>query len=136
VLPLLGIDRDKEPLVLDWRPLLERVLEGLRSGQNKQTLAALVHASLASAIATVAREIGEKNVLLTGGCFQNRTLTELAIEQLRAAGFEAYWHRRVPPNDGGLAVGQAAWAARVMGSMGSDSIETRRSSIESYPIDR
>jgi hydrogenase maturation protein HypF len=50
-------------------------------------------------------------VLLTGGCFQNARLTERTLVLLRDAGHEPYWHHRVPTNDGGLAVGQAAFAA-------------------------
>jgi hydrogenase maturation protein HypF len=52
-----------------------------------------------------------EKVVLTGGCFQNRYLTEHAVRALRAAGFRPVWHRRVPPNDGGIALGQAVWAA-------------------------
>jgi hydrogenase maturation protein HypF len=49
---------------------------------------------------------------LTGGCYQNRLLTELTVARLRAAGFTAYWHQRVPPNDGGIAFGQAVLGGR------------------------
>ncbi|MGH7735143.1 MAG: hypothetical protein ACREOE_16010, partial [Gemmatimonadales bacterium] len=44
--------------------------------------------------------------------FQNARLTEGVVAALRSAGFEPLWHRQVPPNDGGLALGQAVWAAR------------------------
>ncbi|WP_444543145.1 Kae1-like domain-containing protein, partial [Methylogaea oryzae] len=50
-------------------------------------------------------------VVLCGGCFQNRLLLELCVERLRHAGFDVYWPQRIPPNDGGLALGQL-WAAR------------------------
>jgi len=49
---------------------------------------------------------GETRVVLSGGCFQNRYLTERTVARLREAGFQPYWHQRVPPNDGGLALGQ------------------------------
>jgi hydrogenase maturation protein HypF len=57
-------------------------------------------------IVEVAVRAGEHRVALTGGCFQNRYLCEAAIASLRAAGFSTYWHQRVPPNDGGIALGQ------------------------------
>jgi hydrogenase maturation factor HypF (carbamoyltransferase family) len=59
----------------------------------------------------VAIRIGQKSVILTGGCFQNARLTEATVAALRDAGCEPVWHQRVPPNDGGLALGQAVWAA-------------------------
>jgi hydrogenase maturation protein HypF len=52
--------------------------------------------------------VGVSRVLLTGGCFQNRVLLEGAVSRLRAAGFVPAWHQRVPPNDGGIALGQVA----------------------------
>ena len=69
--------------------------------------------TLAAAIVTVARQVGEERVVLSGGCFQNRYLTERAVAALVAAGFKPYWHQRIPPNDGGIAVGQivaASWS--------------------------
>jgi hydrogenase maturation protein HypF len=44
--------------------------------------------------------------VLSGGCFQNRYLTERMVSHLRRAGYRPYWHQRVPPNDGGIALGQ------------------------------
>jgi hydrogenase maturation protein HypF len=54
---------------------------------------------------------GAQQVLLTGGVFQNRLLSEEAITGLRAAGLTPHWHQHVPPGDGGIAVGQALYAA-------------------------
>jgi hydrogenase maturation protein HypF len=53
-------------------------------------------------------------VALSGGCFQNRYLTERTVRRLQAEGFHPYWHQRVPPNDGGIALGQvvAAWRGK------------------------
>jgi hydrogenase maturation protein HypF len=67
---------------------------------------------LAEAIVEVAKRVGEERVVLSGGCFQNRYLTERAVRRLQAEGFRAYWHQRVPPNDGGIAVGQVSAALR------------------------
>lgn len=97
--------------VIDWRPML-RGLIAKRGKASSESLAAAVHDSLAQSIVAVAERAGTTRVLLTGGCFQNARLTECAVGRLRAAGFEPYWHRRIPPNDGGLAAGQIAFAAR------------------------
>jgi hydrogenase maturation protein HypF len=57
-------------------------------------------------IVEVAIRVGEPRVVLTGGCFQNRRLLERAVHGLGSAGFRPYWHQRVPPNDGGISLGQ------------------------------
>ena len=59
----------------------------------------------------VAERVEINDVVLTGGCFQNAVLAELARDRLVAAGFAVHQHRRIPPNDGGLAAGQAVFAA-------------------------
>lgn len=99
------------PLQLDWRPMLAEIIADLTDSVPVPEIAARFHGALADAIVAVASRIGERHVALTGGCFQNRYLTELTVDKLRASGFVALIHRDVPPNDGGLAVGQAVWAA-------------------------
>jgi hydrogenase maturation protein HypF len=103
--------RKDGPLVVDWQPALEACLADLRAGCDVGEVSAAFHDGLADGIASVARWIGEHRVVLTGGCFQNARLTEAAVAALSAAGCEPVWHQRIPPNDGGIALGQAAWAA-------------------------
>jgi hydrogenase maturation protein HypF len=98
--------------VLDWQPLVQGILDDLCAGLPTGAIAAKFHNTLVEMIVTVAQHIGEPQVVLTGGCFQNKVLTERAIERLRAAGFTPYWHRQVPPNDGGIVLGQIVAAAR------------------------
>ena len=98
-------------LVVDWEPALGEALADLRAGVPTGQISAAFHDGLAMAIAEVAVRSGERTVALTGGCFQNARLTESTVAALRAAGLDPVWHRCVPPNDGGLALGQAAWAA-------------------------
>ncbi|MFX1767915.1 carbamoyltransferase HypF [Paraburkholderia sp. A1RI-2L] len=99
-------------LIADWRPSLAALVQASQQGVPVPVLAAAFHDALVELIVEVAQCIGMRRVLLTGGCFQNARLTQLAIVRLREAGFEVWCHRRVPPNDGGLAVGQVAFAAR------------------------
>jgi hydrogenase maturation protein HypF len=88
--------------------MVRQLIDESASGVPGGVIAARVHNTFARAIVAVAARAGESRVLLSGGCFQNRVLTERAVRALSAAGFRPYWHQRVPPNDGGLAFGQAA----------------------------
>ncbi len=99
------------PLRLDWRPTLAALLAGRFAGLGPGPLAAGFHEALAAGIVAMARRLETRQVLLTGGCFQNALLATLTVSGLRAAGIAALCHRRVPPNDGGLAVGQIVFAA-------------------------
>jgi hydrogenase maturation protein HypF len=93
---------------VDWGPLVEAVLADVRRGIAVGLISARFHNALAEAIVSVACATGIGRVVLSGGCFQNRRLLERAIRRLREEGFQAYWHQRVPPNDGGIALGQMA----------------------------
>jgi hydrogenase maturation protein HypF len=92
---------------IDWRPLLCRVIEDVRSGSAIGSISARFHRCLAKLVVELATRRGLEQVVLTGGCFQNRVLLEASIQALRSSGFRAYWPQRVPTNDGGLAMGQA-----------------------------
>jgi hydrogenase maturation protein HypF len=103
------------PLVVDLRPTIRAIAADLRAHVGAGVVAARFHRTLAHAIAVTcrcAREQGApETVALSGGCFQNRRLTELAVAELEGLGFEVLLHERVPCNDGGLALGQAAVAS-------------------------
>ena len=62
-------------------------------------------------IVEVAGQVGEKQIVLSGGVFQNRYLVEHAAAALEARGFTVHTHQRVPPNDGGIALGQAVMSS-------------------------
>lgn len=98
-------------LQLDWRPALEALLRDRERSVEVAVCAARFHAGLVQGIADMAAAIGQARVALTGGCFQNRPLLEGTAAALRAAGLEPLMHGFVPPNDGGLALGQIAVAA-------------------------
>jgi hydrogenase maturation protein HypF len=111
-LPPLSLREAAGKLIVDWRRFLAALVAARAAGTAVALLAAAFHERLAEAIVAVAERVGIARVVLTGGCFQNARLTEAAVTRLRRAGFAAFWHHRVPPNDGGLAVGQIAFAAR------------------------
>jgi len=108
--PLPLVEKDGV-LLLDWEPLLGAVLGDLEGGVEAPVAAARFHGALVESIVAVAERIGERRVALTGGCFQNRLLSERAIGRLERAGFDVLVHRRVPANDGGISLGQVAVAA-------------------------
>ncbi len=87
----------------------------IRAGVATGEAAAKFHDALALAIADIGATIGEKTVVLSGGCFQNGRLVEKVLTAVKAAGLFPVRHERVPPNDGGLALGQAWWAGRFTG---------------------
>jgi hydrogenase maturation protein HypF len=98
--------------VVDWQPMIFRILQDLDSKPTIGYIAAKFHRTLSDMILAFARQVGFRSVVLTGGCFQNRLLLESAVISLRQEGFRPYWHRRFPPNDGGIALGQVIAALR------------------------
>jgi hydrogenase maturation protein HypF len=102
----------KEPAVLDWAIMIGRILADVRAGVPAGMISAKFHNALAEAIVAVAKHTGEERVVITGGCFQNKYLTERTIARLGEEGFKPYWHQRIPPNDGGIALGQIIAAAK------------------------
>jgi hydrogenase maturation protein HypF len=103
------------PWQLDFRPMIERIVGDAAGGVAAGVVSARFHNTLAEAIVETCRRIrGETNlrrVCLSGGTFQNMRLLSTVAPSLRAAGFEVVLHAKVPPNDGGIALGQAAIAA-------------------------
>lgn len=115
--PTIGRAKDADsakaqPLVIDWEPMIREMIADVTQGLSVPVISAKFHAWLVEMIVVVAREIGEERVLLTGGCFQNKYLCEHAVRRLSEEGFRPYWHQRVPPNDGGIALGQVMAALR------------------------
>jgi hydrogenase maturation protein HypF len=100
---------------IDLRQTVCELLVAQRRGVPLPTLSARFHQTLALAIGQACRAVRESDglnrVCLTGGSFQNALLLERTLVQLERDGFETYWHSEVPPNDGGLALGQAVIAA-------------------------
>jgi hydrogenase maturation protein HypF len=104
--PVPGFEGVAPPLIVDWEPMVAGIIEDVAAGASGERIVSQFHETLCGFMAAVARRIGEDRVVLSGGCFQNRLLTEGAVRRLRAEGCRVYWHQRIPPNDGGIAVGQ------------------------------
>jgi hydrogenase maturation protein HypF len=92
----------------NWEPLIRAVVAERRAGAPTSLIAAKFHNALVSWILEVAASAGLKQTVFSGGVFQNRYLTERTAAVLESQGFTVYTHRQVPPNDGGIALGQAA----------------------------
>jgi hydrogenase maturation protein HypF len=112
--------QDRDLITIDMSPLVQHLITLQGHGEETSLLAYLFHEQLAAAweaaVAKAADRTGLTEVALSGGVFCNQLLTELLGERLRRRGLRVLRHRYVPPNDGGLALGQAAIAAARMGN--------------------
>lgn len=99
--------------VLNTEALVQKIVEAKLQGADSGVLAYLFHQMLAEQIVAACIEArkssGRNKVALSGGVFQNRLLLYLTEERLMKEGFEVLRHRMIPPNDGGIAIGQAAY---------------------------
>ncbi|WP_237064993.1 carbamoyltransferase HypF [Microbulbifer guangxiensis] len=111
---------ENEEWILDWEPMLAALLTDIRHQTSTNDIARTFHNTLVQMILSLAKRSHCKHVFLSGGVFQNRILAESAATALEADGFTVYLQSRVPPNDGGIALGQIYYA-RIM------SIATSRS---------
>ena len=117
----VGVQNDSAPSLhsaagelqfdLDPRPIVRQVVEDVGRGVAPAIISARFHAAVAGlvrdACVRVRESSGLDRVALSGGVFQNLRLLELVLDSLEAAGFAVLMHRRIPANDGGIALGQA-----------------------------
>jgi hydrogenase maturation protein HypF len=100
---------------IDAAPVIQSVVEDVLKGSSPAIIGARFHEAVADLILQLGVDLRMRTsinqVALSGGVFQNVTLLELAVRRLENAGFETLTHNKVPPNDGGLALGQAVIAA-------------------------
>ncbi len=104
-LPPYDFNIGENDLVVDWHPMIRQILDDSRS-KSKMVIARRFHETMTAIIVQVAKRAGHEKVVMSGGCFQNKILLERTITGLEKAGFLPVWHQRVPPNDGGICLGQ------------------------------
>jgi hydrogenase maturation protein HypF len=114
-LPLVA---DQSPWTIDTRPMIGAIAREVASGRSGASISRCFHNSIAHMIEEACTRIRESNgvdnVCLSGGAFQNFTLLACAAERLRRNSFHVFLHSKVPPNDGGLSLGQAVIAAHFL----------------------
>lgn len=103
-----------EPVRIDPAPLIMALVKDLDSGVSKETIAGKFHNSVSQMTLQAAdmlrKSSGINDIVLTGGVFQNSFLSKLSAELLEKAGFKVYMNEKIPSNDGGVSLGQAAVA--------------------------
>ncbi len=103
---------------VDFRPAIARIAAEVVSGNSPSSIAARFHNTVAAAVGETCRRIraqtGLNRVCLSGGVFQNMRLLAATTNELRGAAFQVFLHAKVPPNDGGIALGQAVIAAATL----------------------
>ena len=111
--------RDEPSLAIDTRPLISAVARDVLAGLPPGRMAHRFHSTLVEIILTLCaamrKQTGIPSVVLSGGVFLNATLTRELVARLSAAGFRVHQQTLVPPNDGGLCLGQLAIAAAWQG---------------------
>ena len=103
------------PVEIDLRPTVARIVEDVQRGISQALMAARFHRTLAAVIAAICcqmrSELQFNRVCLSGGCFQNALLLTASMEILRSENFDVFVQHKVPANDGGISLGQAAIAS-------------------------
>jgi len=105
--PVIESNGNEEAILrFDWQPLLDALLADLAAGIDAAIISSKFHNALVELAVHAAKVANIQDVAISGGVFQNRYLTEQTIRRLREEGFTPHWQRQVPPNDGGISLGQ------------------------------
>ncbi len=104
------------PFQIDFRQTIRSIVEDVLRGTPVPHISARFHRTMGQVVVDACHRIRESadlnRVCLSGGAFQNLRLLKHSVDGLRRRSFEVFIHRRVPPNDGGLSLGQAVIANR------------------------
>ncbi|MBN1548209.1 MAG: carbamoyltransferase HypF [Syntrophaceae bacterium] len=103
--------QERECQTINPSPLLKSLILDLKEGRSSGYISSKFHNSIVTMVVNTCSalrdQLGLNNVALSGGCFQNIYLLSESINRLKEKGFEVFHHRKVPANDGGIALGQA-----------------------------
>jgi len=115
------IIRERSPATLDVAPMMRAIVSDIQRDLPSSHIASRFHRTIAELLAVASSEVRERtglnSVALSGGVFQNRLLLETLMARLEEMDFQVYINRRVPPNDGGISLGQLAVAAAQLQQM-------------------
>ncbi|WP_144439358.1 carbamoyltransferase HypF [Geminocystis sp. NIES-3708] len=99
---------------IDWRSIIREIINDYLEKKSLSLIATKFHLTLVEIIKQISQTINTKNIVLSGGCFQNKFLLENTIQVLKQNHFNPYWSQKIPINDGGLSIGQIAFIIRNM----------------------
>jgi len=100
------IKAEENNYIIDWRKVVLEICDDLKKNISRKNISAKFHNALTDIIIGVSKISGIKHIALSGGCFQNKYLTESTIDRLRDEGFKVFWQSKIPANDGGISLGQ------------------------------
>lgn len=98
----------KDKIIIDWKPIFIGIIKDIKMHTHRSVIAGKFHNTLSHIILSIAKITKSSKVLLSGGCFQNKLLTEKTTALLNENNIKVYSHQKIPPNDGGISAGQIA----------------------------
>ncbi len=123
------IKKEGKIYIIDPTPLIRSIVNDLMNSVDASRISSKFHRGLVAVIVKVSKLIREetnlKEVALSGGVFQNLFLRNLTTKRLSEAGFKVYNHTHIPPNDGGISVGQVAIASKRVSHRDSENTEKK-----------
>lgn len=99
--------------IIDWQPFIEGILQDVQDNVSNSLISGKFHNTLVKIILVMVQILGLKQVIISGGCFQNKLLLEKTIQKLNDNNFYLFCNHEIPANDGGLSAGQAAIAMQL-----------------------
>jgi hydrogenase maturation protein HypF len=111
--------KNKPPLQFDYTLMIRAILQDLSDRVSLAVIAATFHNTLVAGLVDIAVQLRHQypemiQIVLTGGCFQNRYLLERSINHLQKQNFIVGYHHQIPSNDGGISAGQVVAALRLL----------------------